>query len=259
MTKTRTLLIDGDILCFQAASAVEQETQWGTWCWTLHSDIREALPILEGTVDRLLDGLAASRVIFALTDENNWRKQVMTTYKLNRVDKRKPLCYGALREYVAEKYTTFQRPTLEGDDVLGILATSSKLVEGEKIIVSIDKDFQGVPGKLVRDMETLEIEEISESQADYFHMLQTLTGDATDGYPGCPKYGPVTAAKLLDVFWQDGVFHKEAAWDDIVKAYDKAGLSETVALQNARVARICRASDYDFKEKCVRLWNPPRT
>jgi len=242
---------------------VEQETQWGTWCWTLHSDIRDALPILEGTVEKLMEGLSANRVIFALTDENNWRKEVMPTYKLNRVDKRKPLCYGALREYVAEKYTTFQRPTLEGDDVLGILATSTKLVEGEKIIVSIDKDFQGVPGKLMRDMDLMEYEEISEAQADYYHMLQTLTGDATDGYPGCPKYGPVTAAKLLDPFLLvDDLkeimgFNGVNAWKAIVAAYEKAGLSEHVALQNARVARICRASDYDFKEKKVRLWNPP--
>ena len=255
---TRTLLIDGDILCFQAASAVEQETQWGTWCWTLHSDIRDALPILEGTVEKLMEGLSANRVIFALTDENNWRKEVMPTYKLNRVDKRKPLCYGALREYVAEKYTTFQRPTLEGDDVLGILATSTKLVEGEKIIVSIDKDFQGVPGKLMRDMDLMEYEEISEAEADYYHMLQTLTGDATDGYPGAPGTGPVKAEKILAPFMSENGFDGKGAWKAIVATYEKAGLSEHVALQNARVARICRVSDYDFTDKRVRLWEPPR-
>jgi hypothetical protein len=44
-----------------------------------------------------------------------------------------------------------------------------------------------------------------------------------------------------------------------VKAYDKAGLSEEEALTQARVARICRAEDYDRKSKKVNLWEPPVT
>ena len=28
-------------------------------------------------------------------------------------------------------------------------------------------------------------EEISENEANYWHMMQTLTGDSTDGYSGC--------------------------------------------------------------------------
>ena len=31
--------------------------------------------------------------------------------------------------------------------------------------------------------------EISEEEADYNHMLQTLAGDYTDGIPGCPSVG----------------------------------------------------------------------
>jgi hypothetical protein len=41
--------------------------------------------------------------------------------------------------------------------------------------------------------------EITEAQADRFHMIQTLTGDVTDGYPGCPGIGPVKAEQILNV------------------------------------------------------------
>ena len=140
--------------------------------------------------------------------------------------------------------------------MLGILATSKKLIDGERIIVSIDKDLRGIPGKLVRNLddEPLVVEEITEAQADYFHMFQTLTGDATDGYGGCPGIGPVKAEKALEPVKDD----LAAMWQTVVALYQKAGLSEGVALTTARVARICRNTDYNFKEKTVRLWQPPQ-
>jgi 5'-3' exonuclease len=92
---------------------------------------------------------------------------------------------------------------------------------------------------------------VSEAEADYNHLFQTLTGDATDGYSGCPGVGKVTAAKLLD-----GKSYEEM-WDVVVRAYKKAGLGEEEAIQQARVARICRASDFNSKTGEVILWNPP--
>jgi DNA polymerase-1 len=45
-------------------------------------------------------------------------------------------------------------------------------------------------------------------------------------------------------------------WERVVSAYEKAGLSEAEAITQARVARILRASDYDFVNKSVKLWSP---
>ena len=75
-------------------------------------------------------------------------------------------------------------------------------------------------------------------------------GDATDGYSGCPKIGKVTASRLLN---------KECSWATVVAAYEKAGLSEDVALENARMARILLYEDWDAKEKRVKLWTPTGT
>ena len=41
-----------------------------------------------------------------------------------------------------------------------------------------------------------------------------------------------------------------------MSCYVKAGLSENVAIQQARVARILRAEDYDFRNKQPILWSP---
>ena len=93
-------------------------------------------------------------------------------------------------------------------------------------------------------------------------MMQTLTGDTTDGYTGCPGIGPKTAEKILQAALAEGTTEanpaqlREIYWQHVVKAYAKAGLSEEEALTQARVARICRNSDYDFKTKQVILWSP---
>lgn len=259
----RTALIDGDIFIYAASSANEHEVQWDTWNWTLHANLEAAIADFNGKLDEITEDLQADKVVVALSDETNWRKSVMPSYKYNRVAKRKPVVYQAMREYVRETRETYQRPGLEGDDILGILSTNKSIIKGEKIIVSLDKDMQTIPGLLLNDGRARKamqsdpsvsyvdfVQEVTEAQADYKHLMQTLTGDVTDGYPGCPGVGPVKAEKIL------GEHTGADAWLAVVAAYIKAGLSAEVALQNARVARICRASDYDFKERKVIPWNP---
>ena len=97
---------------------------------------------------------------------------------------------------------------------------------------------------------------MDEAQANYHHLLQALTGDTVDGYAGCPGVGPVAAEKILKEFMAEEAFDVKAAWSAVVEAYSKKGLGEEEALTQARVARICRAEDYDFKRKTVKLWTP---
>lgn len=288
---SRTVLIDGDVFIYQASAAHEYEAQWDTWLWTLHAELAPAIEQFDDTVGKIVEELEADKVVVALSDDVNWRKSVMPSYKHNRVAKRKPVIYKAMREYVAETRETYQRPGLEGDDILGILSTHKFLIPGEKIIVSIDKDMNTIPGKLLNDSRARKemalgpagmfsyadfIQDVSEASADYFHLRQTLTGDVTDGYPGCPGIGPVRADELLteglvltpsERVIQRGARKGETEikwtpttpgtpWEVVVSAYASAGLSEEVALLNARVARIARAADYDFKNKEIKLWHP---
>ena len=245
-----TLLIDGDVVVYQAASAVEQEIQWDADLWTLHSDLDEAKEIISAQVSAWKDRLDATAVVFAFSDSLNFRKDIYPDYKSNRIGKRKPVAYKAVKSWVGENWTTYQRPALEGDDVLGILSTSDKLIKGSKIIVSVDKDFKTIPGYFFNPDKMDQPEYSDLITADYWHMMQTLTGDPTDGYPGLPGYGPKKAEKLLSeidrLHW----------WDTIVEEYEKKGLTEEDALVQARCARILRATDYDFKKKEVKLWSP---
>lgn len=258
MTK-RTILLDGDINAYQVAASIEVAVNWGddpeigVDLWTLHSDEAEGIQKLDDQIAAIQDELEADRVVVALTDTHNFRKDVLPTYKDNRAKNRKPVCLPQMRQHLRDNYEVFERPGLEGDDVLGILATSKRIIPGEKIIVSIDKDMKTLPCLYYRTTHPDDgIVEVTEDEADYWHMFQTLTGDTTDGYKGCPGIGPKKAEAILEMALEEG----EPMWDAVVRAYVKAKLSEEEALVQARCARILRAADYNFKKKEPILWTP---
>ena len=254
-----TALVDADILAYQAAAVSEQPIQWDDDLWTLHAFEGEGERRFDEMLDNITKAVEADKVVLALSDSENWRKAVLPTYKSNRAATRKPLLLKHLKDRARDKYEAFLRPTLEGDDCLGILGTMKKT--GDSIICSLDKDFKTIPGRHY-NFGRKEFFEVTPQQADYWHMVQTLTGDTTDGYTGCPSIGPKTAAKILQAALDEGIHWatpaqlREIYWQHVVKAYAKAGLSEEEALTQARVARICRSSDYDFKTKQVILWSP---
>jgi len=133
---------------------------------------------------------------------------------------------------------------LEADDVLGILATSgNRFIEGEKVIVSEDKDLKTIPCKLWKSGELLNI---TKEEADYNHLFQTLTGDTTDGYSGLRGVGEVKAKTILNV----------PTWSSVENAFIKAGYTKEDALTQARLARILRFEDYDFEYDTPKMWLP---
>lgn len=248
-----TLLIDADVLIWRASSASQGQFRWGDGDHLSQSaDLQQAIQRVQSDLQDFQFRLKAVEFIITLSDPKaNWRKEVMPEYKMNRKGVEKPLVFWQLREFMEQTYRTEMRPTLEGDDVMGLFATSTQVLPGKKIIVSVDKDMQSVPGFLFNpNKPDRGVVKIDRESADRFHLMQTLTGDPVDGYKGCPGIGPKKAEKIL------GDATGKKAWEIIVRTYKKCGLNEHHALQNARVARILRVGEYT-RERGVKLWNPP--
>jgi DNA polymerase-1 len=259
MTKP-ILLIDGDMLVYRALAGTEVETNWGDDIWTLHSNEREGWEKILHRLGVISEKLGVgpqggSALVLCFTGANNFRKKLYPPYKGNRAHVRKPLGYKAMVERLMGPavpgvilYKVLRHEGIEADDVMGILATKPGN-EGRTIIVSDDKDMRSLPGKLWRENGDPEREviEITEAEADRYHLLQTLVGDQSDNYPGCPGIGPKKA---------EGVLKGDNPWAAIVAAYTKAGLTEEDALVQARVARILRWSDWCHETKQPKLWSP---
>lgn len=260
----RIALIDADVTAFTSSVVAEKAIDWGDGIWTLHSDEDEGQRIFRESINRIKTRVEADKVILAFSDTENWRKAVLPTYKANRVKTRQPLIRRALVEWAKTQYKCVTYPTLEGDDVLGILATKKQRKKDKDtfIICTIDKDLRTIPG-CHYSIHHDELFEVTEAEANWWHLTQALIGDTTDNYAGCPGVGPVAAEKILikaDTRWHEGdevgMSYEAFMWKAVVAAYEKAGFGEEEALVQARVARICRAEDYDFKNKQVILWTP---
>jgi DNA polymerase-1 len=246
------LLIDADMFAFIACSSATHEAEWESGISSYFADFEEVkahfTDRLHTAIDRALSLYCYNGdydILLCLSDPaDNFRRRILPTYKAHRKGQ-KPLCYWKLCNWMKQEGNVYLRPSLEADDCIGILATVAKN-RGKCLIISGDKDMNTLPGAhydFLRDTYT----ELSEAEADRYFLMQTLTGDTTDGYSGCPKIGAVTAARILE---------EDCSWTAVVRAFEKQGLTEADALTQARVARILRASDYDFKKKEVRLWTP---
>jgi DNA polymerase-1 len=251
----KRLLIDGDQFLFKSAAAVEKEIRWDEQNHVLYSNEVEAWALFEDMMERIKERFDTDRVILCTSSYPVWRTKLSPEYKAGR--SRKPLCYALLLEKAEAKYTVQTAPGLEADDVMGILATKPSAGVVENIIVSQDKDMGTVPCTRWNGEHLITT---TEAEADYFHLFQTLTGDKTDGYAGCPGVGPVKAEKILNVM-PDGpidpeITHVQWRWEQIVETFKKAGLTEEDALLNARLARILRWSDWDQEKKEAKLWTP---
>lgn len=258
---TRTLLVDGDIVAYKVASAEEKPIRWGDGLWTLHADENDAQASVDYMFHDYGDKLEADHIVIAFSGSENFRYSIYPDYKANRKNKRKPMLLEPLKDYMKSNYSTFTRPQLEADDVLGIFATSEKIFPSqEKIILTIDKDLKQIPGLFVNmDDPELRVQRITKEDGIYQHMLQTLTGDRVDNYPGCPGIGPVGACKVLNSVLDgiEGESYHQAMWRAVLKAYEKKKLSPEIALQQAQIAKICTANDYNFHTHKPILWMEP--
>jgi DNA polymerase-1 len=273
--KERTLLIDADVFAYQAASACEVATEWEDGYWTWHCDANSVKRLVLKMIEDTKKRFKGTAVVLCLTDSSrNWRLDVLPTYKGNRAATKKPLVLSYIKDWLIEEHDAYLRPSLEGDDCLGILATSNH-IKGEKVIVSLDKDLKTIPALYVRDNAS-QVTSISPKEAEKYHMKQTLSGDTTDGYKGCPAVGLGTAEKIIEegilkVPFEHTVLrgarkgevetrfkdeYSDDLWACVVSHFEAAGLTEDDALVQARVARILHASDYDFVKKEPILWTP---
>ena len=237
------LLIDTDFLAYKAAQACEEGIDFGDDVIIAQSNFSQVLKIFERELKKVQTALMEDEFILYFSSPKNFRKEIFDGYKGHR-NRRKPLGYKRLVNHCIENYRTVIRKGLEADDSLGIDAT--QYPDTENIIVSPDKDMRQIPGVLWN--MTDDVEEITKEDGDRWHLIQSLAGDPTDGYPGCPGIGVKRATELLN--------KNSNKWEAICNAYKEKGLSDDDALLNARLAKILQHTDYDYDRQEPILWTP---
>jgi len=237
-----SLLIDADFIVYKCCAATESEVDWGDDVIVVSSNFSDAYAMVERELYKIAEDLGCfDDTILFFTDSVNFRKQIDPAYKGHR-NRKKPCGYRRVINKLKEDYQVVVMPQLEADDALGIYATKE---EGH-IICSPDKDMRQIPGDLYDLSDG--VVTITKEEGDRWHYIQTLAGDQTDGYSGVPGFG----IKRAVAFFEENGY----SWSSVVEAFKSKDLDESVALQNARLAKILQHSDYDFDTQSVKLWTP---
>ena len=236
------LLIDADYIVYKACAGAEDEIDWGDDVITVVSKFSEAMKNVERDLTKIKGEFLwdVPEMILFFSDSKNFRKKIFADYKGHR-NRKKPCGYRRVITDLGKRYELIRLPELEADDSMGIYATKHP----GNIIVSPDKDMRQIPGKLFDMKETVTIEP---EEGRRWHLIQTLAGDQTDGYGGCPGIGIKRAVTLFE----EGGYN----WDVVVKAFADKDLGEDVALMNAQLARILTKDNYDGQ---VIPWHPTTT
>ena len=237
-----TLLIDADYIVYKSCAANETEIDFGEDLIVVTSNFSEAYGMVERELASIATDLGCfDDSILFFSDSINFRKSIDPDYKGHR-NRKKPCGYKRVINALKAEYPVVIMPTLEADDALGIYATKE---EGH-IICSPDKDMRQIPGQLYN--LTDEVVTITAEEGRRWHLIQAMSGDQTDGYSGIPGIGIKRAEALLEA--------NGATWQTVVDAFAAKDLDESVALQNARLAKILQVTDYDFTNQKPRLWTP---
>jgi len=237
-----SLLIDADYIVYKCCAAAETEIDFGEDLIVVTSRFNEAYEYVERELYNIASDLGCfDDSILFFSDSVNFRKSIDPNYKGHR-NRKKPCGYKRVINKLKEDYTVVVIPQLEADDAIGIYATK----EPGNIVCSPDKDMRQIPGDLY-DL-TDGVVTVTPEEGRRWHLIQTMSGDQTDGYAGVPGIGIKRAVALFE---KDGY-----TWDTVVKAFAEKDLGEDVALMNARLAKILQCEDYDFTNQEPRLWSP---
>ena len=235
------LLIDADFTVYKCCAAAETEIDFGDDVIVVTSKFSEAYACVMREIKKIQRHFGSfDDIILFFSSPDNFRKKIQGDYKGHR-NRKKPCAYKRVINKLKTEFEVITMPTLEADDAMGIYATKYP----GNIIVSPDKDMRQIPGMLYNlEESTL----INPAEGAKWHLVQSAAGDNTDGYSGIPGIGIKRATQMFE--------EKGWSWKTLREAFKEKGLSEDVALMNARLAKILTTDDYDHKKGEPVLWNP---
>lgn len=187
------LIIDGDIICYRIGFSKESV------------DLASALQKVDNTITEIVWDLNDDNIYIYLTGKGNFRDEVAITapYKGNRKGD-KPEFYTEIREHLINEWEATVTEGIEADDAIAIMATHQF---PHATIVSIDKDFDQVPGWHYNPVKK-ERYYIEEDEGLLNFYMQFLVGDRIDNILGVKGIGPVKARKLLEDKTEVEMFQK---------------------------------------------------
>lgn len=248
--KSKTLLVDGDIIVYQPCCIYNDDT-----------DLSRNLigKNISNKLDRIMEAADCDTYMFFLTTNFNFRDDLVDDYKANRKEEDRPVNLAWAKRFAIKRLNAHFKKGMEADDLIGIYNKGDNFV-----IWSLDKDLRQLPGEHLDDgtMEVIKVtkegrlehkkwltENGNKRQKIYFEgdlglYYQMLVGDNTDNILGCAerkevitKSGPnkgkanikrvgvgsMAAYKLIiaAIMYRGKLTPSQAALNTVIKEYQK--------------------------------------
>ena len=249
-----TALIDADSLLYKVCCAIEEKIIWNEPEFdagidkvaeiTYSIDINQAYKTFDQLVENILFATGCDDCLLVFTTKGNFRDNLPIEYKANRKDLRKPEGMEKLLAYAKTNYTTKDHKDLEADDICVYLKTQ---YPDDYLLCAIDKDVLYQTVGTHYNYNSDEEVTVTEEEAINYAYYQTLVGDVSDGYKGCPGIGKVKAERALA-----DCTNELEMWQMVVGLFEAKGLTKEDAINTMRLANM-----HQFNGKGVKLWEPP--
>ncbi len=182
------ILIDADILVYRVGWSCNEKSE--------SNAINKMDDLIEDILGQLSADKETSHYVLYLTGRGNFRTEYATTaiYKGNRKDKEKPVHIQLLRQHLIDNWAAVVTEGEEADDAIAIAGTK----HGDKtIMVSLDKDFDQIPGWHYNFVKKKRYY-VTPEEGMLFFYRQILMGDRIDNIIGIYGIGEKKSAKLLE-------------------------------------------------------------
>lgn len=188
----KTLLIDGDIIVYQTCCIFNDDDDLSR---------RQIARNISNKIDKIMEAADCNTFMFFLTTKFNFRDDLVSDYKANRLDIDRPVNLSWAKRFTIQKFNAHFVKGLEADDLIGIYYKENC------VIWSLDKDLRQIPGEHLDD-ETQKVITITQEgklvekkwvtetgnkrskimfEGTIGLYFQMLTGDSTDYILGCAK------------------------------------------------------------------------
>jgi len=259
----KLVIIDGNAILHRAFHAIP----------SLSTPNGEPINAVYGLVSMLLNiiqNLKPTHLVVSFDEKApTFRKKAFKAYQAQRPETDIELSsqFSKARKFLsAANIPVYSKPGFEADDIIGTIATKSKMdevviVTGDRDILQLVDDKKNIKlfmpiggiinGKIFTEKETVERMGVIPT---LIPDLKALTGDASDNYLGVRGIGPVTAVKLLEKY--KGLKNIYAHLDDIEpKIRQKLELGVEDAKLFHHLATIVRDVPIEFDFPQMEKWN----
>ena len=195
--KSKTLLIDGDIVIYQPCCIFNNDTD---------QDRRQIGRHINNKIDKMMEDAGCDKYILFVTTKFNFRDQLVDDYKANRDDVDRPVNLAWAKRWSLKNLNAYFHKGLEADDLIGIhmgkdkviwsLDKDLKQIEGEHLDYLDDKNKEPTITNVTKEGHLHLKERVTESRnarkknefsGDNGLYFQMLIGDSTDNILGCAQ------------------------------------------------------------------------